>query len=341
MSFSPVSSLYARILEARVQRYASGRATAHRLAFPVVSVGNITMGGTGKTPFVEFLARRFRFEGLHPAILSRGYGRRGSRLVVVSSGEGPQVSPEEGGDEPVELARRLPGVIVVVARRRVEAARAAGALGADLFLLDDGYQHLAIRRDVDLLLLDARDPFGGESFPPRGRLREPLSALARADAFIFTRVERGAPSPRALAELARRNPRAPVFTARIRSLGLWDEAGSPVDKQAIADRRFVGVCGVANPSSFSASLAELDLAPEEVIVFGDHHRYRLRDLDRIQRAAERTGSTWLVTTEKDAVKLAGRFPLPTATVRLGVEVLEAGFFAFLSSRLNQSLESKV
>jgi len=335
LTWAAVSSLYGRILEARSRRYAIGRARSYRLPAPVVSVGNITMGGTGKTPFVEFLARRLRFEGHRPAILSRGYGRRGSEVVVVSDGSGPLVSPDVGGDEPVELARRLPGVVIVVAPRRVVAAKAASGLGADLFLLDDGYQHLEVRRDLDLLLLEARDPFGRGDFPPFGRLREPLSALARADAVVFTRVAPGLPTREAVAEVSRRNPSAPIFTARIRPQGLWDEAGSALGASALADRRFVAVCGVANPESFTAALADLDLAAEETIVFGDHHRYRPRDLARIYSAAETTGSAWLLTTEKDAVKLRGRIPLPLATVRLGVEVLEEEFFPFVLERLKR------
>ncbi len=333
MSPAPLSALYARILEARARRYASGRTPSHDLGLPVVSVGNLTLGGSGKTPFVEFLARRFRFEGLRPAILSRGYGRSSRGVVVVSRGEGPLVTPEEGGDEPVELSRRLPGVVVVVARRRADAARAAREIGADLFVLDDGYQHLAVRRDADLLLLDAADPFGGGRFPPRGRLREPLSALGRADAVVFTRAAAGLPTEASLRTLARWNPRAPVFTARIRAAGLRDLEGAPVDAGALADRRLLAVCGVARPSTFAASLAELDLSAQETLAFRDHHRYTDRDLERIRRAALRTDSAFLVTTEKDAVKLAGRVSLPAVAVRLGVEVLEEGFFAFLQERL--------
>jgi tetraacyldisaccharide 4'-kinase len=137
-----------------------------------VAVGNLTFGGTGKTPFTEFLARRFRFEGRRPAILSRGYGRRTRGVVVVSAGNGPIVSPEDGGDEPVAMARSAgPGMIVVVGERRADAARRAAELGADLLLLDDAFQHLAVRRDVNLLLVDSRDPFGGGRLPPSGRLR--------------------------------------------------------------------------------------------------------------------------------------------------------------------------
>src|SRR5262249_46517924 len=160
---------------------------------------------------------------------------------------------------------------------------------------------------------------GRGDFPPFGRLREPLSSLARADAIVFTRVAPGFPTRETLAEVSRRNPSAPIFTARIRPQGLWDEAGSPLRSSALPDRHFVAVCGVANPESFTAALGDLDLAAEETIVFGDHHRYRPRDVARIHTAAERTGSVWLVTTEKDAVKLRGRLSLPLATVRLAVD----------------------
>jgi len=333
VSFAPLSSVYGRLLEARARRYATGRSTSHRLAYPVVSVGNLTLGGTGKTPFVELLARRLRFEGKRPAILSRGYGRRSHGVVVVSTGEGPRVDAQEGGDEPVELARRLTGVIIVVARHRLDAARAAEQLGADLFLLDDGYQHLRLQRDVDLLLLDARDPFGGDRFPPRGRLREPLSALSRADAFIFTRVEPGRPSPAARRTVERWNREALIFTARIRPIGVFDENGSALEGHGLATRRFVAVCGVAQPETFTTTLAELDLFAEARIVFGDHHRYRKRDFARIAREADRTASSWVLTTEKDAVKLRGRLSLPIATVRQAAELVEPGFFAFLASRL--------
>ena len=329
-----ISRLYARLLEARAHRYATGGTPSHRLAHPVISVGNLTMGGTGKTPFVAHLARRFRFEGRRPAVLSRGYGRRSGGVVVVSEGNGPLVSPEEGGDEPVALASRLPGVVIVVANRRVEAAAAAERLGADIFLLDDGYQHLAIQRDADLLLLDARDPFGGGGFPPRGRLREPLSALARADAFVFTRVALGAPSALALSTLERWNPGTPVFTARLKAAGLYDEGGTLIEGSSLTDRSFLAVCGLARPAGFAATLAELGMTPGETVVFRDHHRYTDRDVARIHRTADAAGASWVLTTEKDAVKLAGRLRLPLVTVRLAVEVAEPGFFPFLASRIS-------
>jgi tetraacyldisaccharide 4'-kinase len=337
---SSLSALYGKAASVRASWYASGRLAAETLPKPSISVGNLTFGGTGKTPFVEFLARRFRFEGRVPAILSRGYGRRTRGVVVVSAGEGPLVSAEDGGDEPVALARAATGVIVVVGERRADAARRAADLGADLLLLDDGYQHLAARRDVNLLLLDARDPFGGGRLAPAGRLREPVSAVERADAVVFTRVEHGAPPEAARDALARHAPRAPVFHARIRSAGLRDEHGAPIDAAALVPRRVLAVCGIAHPGEFAATLAEAGVSPEERIDFRDHQPYGERPLARIRAAAERTGASFLVTTEKDAVKLQGKSPLPIVTVRLAVEVDEPGFFAFLASRLPRREDSR-
>jgi len=329
---NPIARVWGSLLETRARLYAEGRLKSRRLPHPTVSVGNITFGGTGKTPFVEWLARRFRFDGRRPAILSRGYGRRSRGVVVVSEGHGPLVDAARGGDEPVELARKLPGVLVVVAEKRAEAAEEAARRGADLFLLDDGYQHLAARRDVNILLLDARDPFGG-GLPPRGRLREPLSALARADAFVFTRIDRAEPPAAARRALAAARPDAPVFTARLRAEGLRDENGASVAAASLGARRALAVCGVADPAGFAASLAELDIAPEETLVFRDHQAYGRRELARIAAAAERTGASWIVTTEKDAVKLWGRLRTPIVAVRLSVEVVEPGFFSFLASRI--------
>src|SRR5262249_45191525 len=235
-----------------------------------------------------------------------------------------------GGDEPVALAMRLPGVIVAVGERRFEAGRGARAARAGVFVFDDGYQHLPLERGADPLLLDPQDPFGRRPFPPPRRPRAP--PLARADAFVFTRAEADSPSAEAIAELARWNPSAPVFTARLRASGLYDDSGSPVEGSALEERRCLAVCGIARPEAFAATLAELGIGAEQILAFRDHHRYTARDLARIERAARASGAAWIATTEKDAVKLGGALSLPTVTVRISVEVGEAGFFPFLASR---------
>ncbi|MEP6801005.1 MAG: tetraacyldisaccharide 4'-kinase [Acidobacteriota bacterium] len=332
---SPLSALYDRILEARAERYATGRSRSSRLSRPVISVGNLTVGGTGKTPFVLHLAERFLLQGRRPAILSRGYGRRSRDVVVVSKGDGPLVGPEEGGDEPVLLAERLRGAIVVVAPRRADAARSAEAFAPDVFLLDDGFQHLSVRRDLDLLLLDASDPFGAGRYPPFGRLREPLSALRRADGYVFTRSSAGHPTPDEVSTVVRANPAAPVFTARIFPEGLTAPSGA----SAARPERALAVCGIATPASFLGSLAAIGIDPAEWLVFPDHRRYSERDVRRIVAAAKRSESAAVVTTEKDAVKLAGRLPLPLLTLRLKVEVHEKGFYPWIEERLFGSAET--
>jgi tetraacyldisaccharide 4'-kinase len=326
----PLSSLYDRLLEARARRYADGRLPSERLPLPTLSVGNITVGGTGKTPFVLHLAEKFLSQGRRPAILSRGYGRRSTAVVVVSTGDGPLVAPDEGGDEPVLLASRLPGAVVVVAPRRSDAARAALESSPDLFLLDDGFQHLAVDRDLDLVLLDARDPFGGGRYPPFGRLREPPSALARANAVVFTRAGSGHPSAEVRRDVARRNPASPQFTALIRPDRLVAADGSTASS---SPARPLAVSGIARPEDFRRTLDAMGIVPAESLAFEDHRRYGSPDVDRIARTAAASGADAIVTTEKDLVKLAGRLPLPTYAVRLAVEVEEPGFASFVSERL--------
>lgn len=326
-----LETAYARILDRRARRYATGRWPSERLSRPTISVGNLTMGGAGKTPVVALLAARLAEQGHRPAVLSRGYGRRSRGTVVVSEGGGPLVSADEGGDEPVELARRLPGVCVVVARRRAEAARVAAGLGAEVFLLDDGYQHLAVRRDLDLLLLDATDPFGGGHFPPRGRLREGIPAVSRADAVIFTRAERPA-GPETLAAIARWNPSAAVFHARFRVAGPFDEQGAYAEPSGPA----VAVCGVARPQTFAAALSEARVRAAELLVFPDHHRYGRSDRNRIHEALERTEAGWVVTTGKDEAKLRGRLAAPLLALRLEVEIAEPEFWTLLESRVGKN-----
>jgi tetraacyldisaccharide 4'-kinase len=327
-----LESLWSRVLEARARRYREGRSASERLGSPVVSVGNVTVGGTGKTPFIERLARWMLAEGHRPAILSRGYGRKSRGTVLVSDGKGggPLVGALEGGDEPVLLARQVPQAVVAVSARRIDAARAAAAFSPDVFLLDDGFQHLALTRDLDIVLLDAASPFGGERYPPFGRLREPLSALGRAGAIVFTRPGPGAPSPASLERVASWNPAAPRFTAEIRPAGFSDEAGRAAEPPR---GPVVALSGVARPDSFSEALTRLGVHPKETFVFADHRRYRARDVARIAAAAVRHGASAVVTTEKDAVKLAGRLPVPIRSVRLEAEVAEPAFFPFLRERL--------
>src|SRR5215208_3969363 len=224
LALAPLGIIYGAVARARARLYRSGFLKAERAGVPVVSVGNLTAGGTGKTPLVEWAARALAREGLRACVLTRGYGRADeSRRVVASDGARVLAEVAECGDEPRLLAERLLGAAAVVCDRdRVAAARWARAeLGAEVFVLDDGFQHLRLARDLDIVTLDATAPWGGGHMLPRGRLREPVSGLARADCVVITRAEQARDIEGLRAEVARVGEgRAEVFTSRVRTLGL-------------------------------------------------------------------------------------------------------------------------
>jgi tetraacyldisaccharide 4'-kinase len=304
----PLSPLYGGVVRGRAAAFRRGWLAARRLEVPVVSVGNLTFGGTGKTPTVVALARDLAGRGRRPAVLTRGYGRR-SRAPLVMVGPAPQLDVDRAGDEPLELASRLPGVPIVIDADRVRGGAEAVLLGADLLLLDDGFQHLRVERDLDLVLLDAGDPWGGGRLPPRGRLREPARALMRASAVLLTKLPPQAdPVVAELTAAVRRIAGAlPVLAARlapsrVRGAQGW---GPP---ELLRGRRLVAFAGIGRPAGF---VALLEQAGAEVVAsrwFPDHHRYTVADLSGIERLADRHQAV-AVTTAKDAVKLPAEAPV--------------------------------
>ena len=303
----PLSPLYAAVVRARAGAYARGWLRSRRLEVPVVSVGNLTFGGTGKTPTVVALVRDLVRRGRRPAVLSRGY-RRSSAEAMVAVGPDTGRSADAIGDEPAELARRLPGVPIVVDADRVRGGRAAIARGADVLVLDDGFQHQRLARDLDLVLVDAGDPWGGGRLPPRGRLREPVAALARASAVLVTKVPA---DHRAVVEdvtdaVAAHAGAIPVLAARLRVSRVrtgqgWQEAA------ALAGRRLFAFAGVGRPGGFAALLEEAGAELAGSRWYPDHHRYTAAELASLATAADAAGAI-LVTTGKDAVKLSGDAP---------------------------------
>ena len=254
---SPWQLLYGAAHRARRAWWAR---RSRRLPRPVVSVGNLHWGGSGKTPLTAAVARWLRDQGRHPAILSRGYGRRERGVQVVSAGEGPLLGPLAAGDEPVALAAELPGVAVVVARDRDAAGRHALARLSpppDVFVLDDGFSHLRLARDVDLLAFPAADPFAGGRLPPGGRLREPLAAAARADAVLLTGAAAdlaAAGGGAALAAaLAPHGFHGPGFDCELRQGAVRLEGSG----ELWPGDRVVAVAGVARPAGFFAAAREL------------------------------------------------------------------------------------
>lgn len=314
-------SLYGAVAAARRRLYESGALHSESVGVPVVSVGNLTWGGTGKTPFLAFLASDYERRGRRIGIVSRGYGRRSRGVVVVSDGARVLAGVAEAGDEPSLLAARFPGAIVVVGEKRAAAARRAAELGAGLLLLDDAFQHLALRRDLDIVLVDALRPFGGGT-PPRGRAREDPSALSRADLVVVSRAVPGEASA-ADAEIPKWSG-APIFHCRF-PFGGWRGIEGPAALPP--GIRALAVCAVGKPESFRATLREGAATVAGLVSFRDHHEYSDRDVRRLEERAKESGAEMLLTTEKDLVKLAGRVRMPILAARVETEIFETGFFS--------------
>lgn len=314
----PLGWLYGAIGRLRACLYRRAVLSSYRATVPVISVGNITVGGTGKTPAVDLLVKLLLAEGKRVAVVSRGYGVRFRGVRVVSSGEGPIVPPSACGDEPYLLARRNPGALVLVAPRRRDGVRAAEReLGAEVVILDDGFQHLAVKRDLDVVLLDARRPLGNGRPLPAGTLREAPSALGRGDLFLLTRCPE--PLPPDVGGL----PGPLLHSRHMLSAKALSLEGREIPLTALAGMRGVAFAGVAEPESFFAALSRAGLTLVERFAFVDHVPYGPAEIERLTRAA--AGADYLVTTEKDGVKLpAASLPVPCYQVPMTLQVLEAG-----------------
>jgi len=332
----PLSRAYAAGVAFRLALYRRRLFRVRDAGRPVISVGNIAAGGTGKTPFVLWLAGELVSRGLAPAILTRGYGRTGRGTVVVSDGAGARASVDASGDEAAVLARALPGVPVVADGNRSRGAARALALrpATSVFLLDDGFSHVGLARNVDVVLLDATAPEAGGALLPEGRLREPLSSLARADLIVVTRSEQADPS--AAASLAARYaPGVPVYRAETEVTGIVDARDTPVRRLDLPGPTLAAVAGLARPDAFFATLRSLGIEPAAEIAFPDHAPYGPRQLGRISREAAAAGATAVVTTDKDWVKLEGRCPLPLYRVSIRMKVADASFLPDLLGRLSR------
>jgi len=280
--------------------YAVGLCRPQRLPRPVVSIGNLTWGGTGKTPVTAHLARALAQRSVRVAILTRGYG----------------------ADEPQVLRRLAPGIPVVVGRDRVAAGRQAIADGADLLMMDDGFQHWRLHRDLDILLVDATAPFGYGRMIPRGSLREPVTHLRRAQVIIVTRAEvPTADVEGVIAQVRAIHPGATVLTARARPTQFeeWPtQVVQPLNR--LQGLRVCALSGIGNPAAFEAVVAQAGAAAALASRFPDPHPYQPRDLEQVAAQCRAAGISWIVTTLKDA----GRLPPPATEGSPGGAIWSAG-----------------
>ncbi len=295
-----VSLGYSLIVRARNRFYDCGIARTRRVAVPVVSVGNLTLGGTGKTPMVAWLARWFQHRGVRIAVVSRGYGAKAG-------------SPN---DEAMELAQKLPGVPHLQNPDRVAAAcKAVEETACEVILLDDAFQHRRIARNLDLVLLDACEPFGFDAVFPRGTLREPLGALGRADVVVLTRADMVEPARReqVWARVRKVAPEAVCAEAAHAPVGLLSASGAAQPLDAICGTPVAAFCAIGNPAGFRHTLAQSGVQPAEWRIFPDHHRYTPDDVRSLAAWAERLGAAAVLCTHKDLVKIGvdrlGSLPL--------------------------------
>jgi tetraacyldisaccharide 4'-kinase len=318
----PLSPLYGMVMKLRASLYQRGVLRSSRIDVPVVSVGNLTMGGSGKTPLVIYLAGFLREQGYKPAIVSRGYrGNARAAVNIVSDGDSVLMSVEQAGDEPTMMARRLQGVVVATGKNRARVCRElVSTFECDIILLDDGFQHLGVERDVDLVLFDVTHFAGNSRVFPGGELREPISALKRSTAFVITGViennrER---ADKCCELLLERFPDKQVFFTtpcytKYRRYQIGEDSidSSNVSPPDFPDKLF-GFSGIAQAEKFYQMLDHYGLKLAGRKIFRDHHLYRRTDIDDLVRRAEEVRAQGFLTTEKDMTKLSVRHqsPLP-------------------------------
>ena len=310
-----LSHIYRLILCIRKWLYKSGLLKTRTLPYPVICVGNLTTGGTGKTPAVIAITKILNMgmdpalssENIHHvAILSRGYKRKSkASILVVSDGKSILATPEESGDEPYLIASTLKNIPVVVGGNRYKSGiYSAAHTGANIFILDDGYQHMQLHRDINILLIDASNPYGNGHLLPKGILREPLNGISRADCVIVTRTnEVGKGNIEAL--VRKHNHDAPVFYASYQAADLTDPDGYSYGVNTIHGKKVFIFSGIANPKSFRKSIEYIGGTVVGELSYPDHYWYKNDDLRKIWEDASAVSADRVITTAKDAVRLHG------------------------------------
>jgi tetraacyldisaccharide 4'-kinase len=342
----PLSPAYSTLMKIRAWAYRNGYIATKRLSCPVISIGNLSLGGTGKTTHVLAIANWLKSQGIRPAVVSRGYGGRAGRgPLVVTDGTNVLVSQRDAGDEPVMMAEALSNIPVVVGSDRYAGGRLAiERFGAQAIVLDDGFQHMALFRDVDLVLLPAINFFGTRWVFPGGDLREPVSALSRATAILLTRAETLSSADQEIGrrELQTMVPGRPVFLSEMRAMRFLSMEGKVEAADALAGEPLFAVCALAGPEFFFLILEELETDLRGKVAFPDHYSYKRDDLSKLMAQAGKRGAKALVTTHKDRVKIepiwrelaaSGEELLPIRVLEIEARP-EEGFWNMLEAKLS-------
>jgi tetraacyldisaccharide 4'-kinase len=337
-----LSFFYGWTISLRVFFYKRSFFPTHSLAAKVVSVGNITLGGTGKTPFVILIAEMLKGKGLRVGILSRGYkGKFRGSFIVVSDGEQTFLEASQAGDEPYLLSKKLRGVPIIVGKNRWRSGQyAIDHFQSEILILDDGFQHLPLKRDFNLLLIDSSSPFGNGYLFPRGVLREPLSQIGRADAIILTKASRYDNLNILKNNLTKVAKEIPIFQVEYAPSEVhMVTKGASSPPEYLHGKKVLAFSGIAQPRSFQQTLHHLNARIVDYAIFPDHHQYRPKELEMLSQKARDLGVDALVTTEKDLVRCQGLeqgiIPLWGVSIRhvfLGDDL--PLFEEFLLSKLN-------
>lgn len=328
------SSVYALGVNVKLSMYRLGILEQHKLPCHVISLGNITVGGTGKTPTAQRLATLIRDMGYRVVILNRGYRAAWQEDVgLVSDGQKIYMTAAEAGDEAYLLAKSLPGVPVVIGKERaVSGEYAVKQLNAQVIILDDAYQHWQLARDLDIVLIDSLNRFGNNFLLPRGTLREPLTNLNRAHAFLLTKVDQTTDNARDSIRdtLVQYNDKALIVESIHRprwfiEIESWYKGvrDCGIALENVRGQSVVAISAIGNPSSFEQTIADIEVNVIDSLRFPDHHHYTMSEMQWAMERAVKKGANALVTTEKDAVKIPAEFihshrPLPVYV--LGIEV---------------------
>lgn len=310
--------LYGAITNVRNALYEKGFFKSFSLGAPTISIGNITVGGTGKTPLVAFVADILAEKGKKVCILTRGYKRENpGKRIVVSDGEKILADVKQSGDEPFELAKKLLGKAIVIAdKNRAEAGIwAREKFGITAFVLDDGFQHRRVRRDLNIVCIDATNPFGNGKILPDGILREPLQNLKRADAIVVTRANLAENLENLKLQISNLNKNCPIFVSNNRISNLFELNEFDAKTQRPKTERSSAFCALGNPGNFFEQLKQDNFNLVSTEVFPDHHFYTQNDIAKLESKAKQENAEILLTTAKDGVKLGNlEFTIPCYVV---------------------------
>ncbi len=349
---SVLSTAYCGIIRIRGNLYEKGILKSEKLPCVVISVGNITVGGTGKTPMTIYIAELIKGFGLNVAVVSRGYkGRAEKTGGIVSDGQNLYMNAAAAGDEPCMIAERLKGIPVIIGQNRFRSGSSAvKRFNPDVIILDDAFQHLQLQRDINLVLLDNNLPFGNACLLPRGTLREPLSALRRCDAFVLTRADCGQNS--LPGELKKFVPKRPVFrsshvpylnrvvTSKHSGSGHKPQIEDSLDINILRGKKLFLFSGIADNRAFYNSIHAIEQNIKGFLRFHDHYIYNQDDINKITQSALKSKADYIVTTEKDYARLDRKTTWPLDLAVAGVEISfgkdEEAFNIFIKRKLTLS-----